>query len=139
MSTEDEVRQASDQFYAALNRLTQGELAPMLAVWSQAEAVTALHPPGGRAMGRAAVRATWEGLSQSSTHGQVSVSDLLVRCQGDLAYTVGVERGEGVIPFTARSTNIYRREEGAWKMIHHHVDLVPAVQEALARARAERG
>jgi hypothetical protein len=33
-------------------------------------------------------------------------------------------------------TNIYQREAGAWKIIHHHADLVPAMVEVLQRLQA---
>jgi hypothetical protein len=32
-----------------------------------------------------------------------------------------------------RVTNIYRREPGEWKIVHHHTDVSPAVVEALDR------
>ena len=61
-----------------------------------------------------------------------------------MAYTVGTERAKGTIGgvtahFAARATNIYRKERGEWKIVHHHADLVPeaaaALQQFLAQAR----
>ncbi|MGI9657863.1 MAG: hypothetical protein ACR2OD_03060 [Gaiellaceae bacterium] len=33
-------------------------------------------------------------------------------------------------------TKIYRREEGTWKIVHHHGDKSPGISEALERSRA---
>ena len=47
---------------------------------------------------------------------------------GDLAYTVGFERGEvsvdGNAPtsMTIRVTHIYRRIDGEWNLVHRHAD-----------------
>jgi hypothetical protein len=51
----------------------------------------------------------------------------IVSQAGDLAAAVGRERGHVVIgrvrsEVAARSTNLFRRENGAWRMIGHHVD-----------------
>jgi len=35
-----------------------------------------------------------------------------------------------------RVTNIYRRESGVWKMIHHHTDSSPAMQDVLSGLQA---
>ncbi len=32
-----------------------------------------------------------------------------------------------------RVTNLYRREGGSWKVVHHHADASPAMLQALAR------
>jgi hypothetical protein len=49
MALEDEVRQASEQFYAALNRtLYGGDTGPMEEIRSHGSDVSAMHPPGGR-------------------------------------------------------------------------------------------
>jgi ketosteroid isomerase-like protein len=53
---------------------------------------------------------------------------------GDLAYTVGFERGEVAVddgparPMTIRVTHIYRRVDGAWRLVHRHADFPPADQ-----------
>jgi ketosteroid isomerase-like protein len=51
MATEDEVRQASDQFYAALNGMANGDARPMMEIWSHTSNVTTMHPIGGREVG----------------------------------------------------------------------------------------
>ncbi len=51
MSAEIEVHKASDQFYAALNRLFNGNADSMEGIWSHNSSVTALHPIGGRLVG----------------------------------------------------------------------------------------
>ena len=59
---------------------------------------------------------------------------------GDLAYTVGYEHsavsidGAPVEPYSLRVTHVYRREDGAWKIVHRHGDAPPAGQRPLAGA-----
>ena len=53
---------------------------------------------------------------------------------GDLAVTVGMERGTAVVdggePFemVIRTTHVYRREDGEWQLIHRHADFPPRDQ-----------
>ena len=45
MSTEDDIRKASDKFYAALNGPhLNGDWTPMADVWSRSPDVSAMHP-----------------------------------------------------------------------------------------------
>jgi len=144
MSTEDEVRQASDRFYAALNRMLNGNAGPMMEVWSHSSDVTTMHPVGGREVGWEQVRAPWEQIAAICSGGQVTLRDPLIRAGGDLAYQVGTEAGEGTlagqqVSFEHRVTNVYRREAGGWKIVHHHTDLNPAMQEILNRLQSPSG
>ena len=47
---------------------------------------------------------------------------------GDMDYTLGFERFNGSIagrpvePVLVRVTHIYRREDGAWQIVHRHAD-----------------
>jgi hypothetical protein len=56
MSAEDEVRKASQQFYAALNRMANGDGGGMADIWSHSATVTTMHPIGGREVGWDAVK-----------------------------------------------------------------------------------
>ena len=134
MAVEDEIRQASEQFYAALNRtIINGDPGPMIEVWSHGSDVTAMHPTGGRETGWEEVRASWQQAAQgmSVSGGQVSLEDLVViPLSDDVAYTLGTEHGHlkvgnETVSIDWRVTNIYRREEGEWKMVHHHTDFSP--------------
>jgi ketosteroid isomerase-like protein len=140
----EEVRQASDRFYAALNRGINGDTSEMFDICSHADDVTTMHPLGGRQIGWAEVRATWEMAASAIDGGSVEVNDLQITLLGDdAAYTTGTENASAIVggtpvSFSARCTNVYRREDGVWKVVHHHVDLLPdmavAFQSALAQA-----
>jgi ketosteroid isomerase-like protein len=100
----------------------------MMEVWSHGSDVTAMHPPGGRELGWEEVRASWEQGAQGISEGQVSLDDLVILpIADDVAYTVGTEHGKvkvggDTVGIDQRATNIYRREGGEWKIVHHHTD-----------------
>ena len=137
MALEDEIQQASEQFYAALNRTINGDSGSMMEVWSHGSDVTALHPLGGRETGWREVRGSWEQVAQEFSDGQVSIEGLVVvPLSDDVAYTLGTEHGQATlgderVSIDWRVTNIYRREEGEWKMVHHHTDVSHTLVEVL--------
>ena len=140
MPMEDEVRAASEKFYAALNRRFKGDAATLQAIWSHSKTVTTMHPIGGREVGWEQVRNGWEQVAALSTQGQVTLSDQFIQVVGDAAYELGVEHARftlagQAIAGEARVTNIYRRETGAWKIVHHHTDVVPGMIDVLGRLK----
>jgi ketosteroid isomerase-like protein len=144
MSAEDEVREASDQFYAALNRMANGDAGPMMEVWSHTSEVSTMHPIGGREVGWEQVQGPWQQVAAMASGGQITLEDSLIWVVGDLAYQIGTEAGEiGLgeqhVSFKERVTNIYRREAGEWKIVHHHSDLSPAMLDVLARLQSAQG
>jgi ketosteroid isomerase-like protein len=135
------VRKASKSFYAALTAMAQGDAGPMGAIWSHSATVTTMHPIGGREKGWSKVKAPWTQIAAMCSGGKVTLSSQLIRAVGSMAYEVGVEKGHMVLAGTRidiehRVTNVYRREGGAWKIVHHHTDLSPAMIELLARLQA---
>ena len=143
MSAEDEVRKASDQFYSALNHMVSGDAAPLGDIWSHSSTVTTMHPSGGRQVGWDEVRQTWEQTAQLATEGHVKLEDQIIQASGEMAYELGLEQGEAKfagrkVTFGQRVTNVYRREAGGWKIVHHHTDLSPAMLDVLSRMPSKR-
>lgn len=143
MSAEDKVHKASEQFYTALNRMLTGDAGPLADIWSHSKAVTTMHPIGGREVGWGKVGQTWEEVAKVFSGGQVKLSDQLIQVVGDMAYEVGIEHGQAKlggqqISIEQRVTNIYRRERGGWKIVHHHTDISHAMVDALSRLQTER-
>ena len=91
MTTKREIREVSTQFYAALTRMLNGDARALSDVWSHRSFVTAMHPLGGRQVGWAEVRKTWEQIAQRSSEGKVELKDQLICLAGEVAYEVGVE------------------------------------------------
>jgi ketosteroid isomerase-like protein len=141
-SPETEVRNASKQFYAALNRMANGSDSAMVDCWSQGPAVTTMHPVGRRETGWNQVRDSFNQFSLIASAAQIRLDEQKVQVVGDLAYEVGCERGTlrvggNPVEIEVRVTNIYRREPGGWKMVHHHSDNSPAMQEAVDKLMAK--
>jgi ketosteroid isomerase-like protein len=137
MAAQDEVSQASEQFYAALNSMLNGDPGPMMEVWSHGSDASAMHPFGGRSLGWEEVRAGWEQAAQAFSGGQVTLDEMaVVPISEDAAYTLGTEHGqasigEETVGIDWRVTNIYRREADEWKIVHHHTDFSKEVAQAL--------
>jgi hypothetical protein len=86
MSAEDDIRKASDKFYAALKRTINGDATQMTEVWSQNSDVSTLHPIGGSQVGWDEVRVSWENLSKICSNGSVKLTDQRVCAGADCSY-----------------------------------------------------
>jgi ketosteroid isomerase-like protein len=140
MTIENEVRAASEKFYAALNRMINGDAGPLGDIWSHSATVTTMHPIGGRQVGWDEVRGSWEQVAKLASAGQVKLVDQIIQVAGDMAYELGVEEGQvtlagQLVPIEDRVTNVYKREAGAWKIVHHHTDIAPAMLDVVRRLR----
>jgi ketosteroid isomerase-like protein len=141
MSVEDDVRKASQKFYAALNRMVNGDGTSMADIWSHSSTVTTLHPIGGREVGWDAVQQSFNQVAGLASEGKVEIKDQVIKVIGDMAYEVGVEKGQATLAgqkvgIEHRVTNIYQREGGGWKLVHHHGDVSPAMLDVLSRLQA---
>ncbi len=141
MASEDDVHAASDQFYAALNSMANGDAGPMATAMSHDPGVTTMHPIGGREVGWDQVSGPWGQIAGMASGGEVHLIDQRIFASGDMAFETGVEQGEIAlagqpVPINHRVTNVYRREDGAWKLIHHHGDESPAMVDLLRRLQA---
>jgi ketosteroid isomerase-like protein len=128
---EQPVRQAAAQFYTALNALFTGEVGPIKEIWSHANDVTYMGPDGGFQVGWDQVLANWETQAAKKLGGKVEPADMRITIGQDLAIVSDIEQGENtnaagkVEKVSIRATNLFRKEDGQWKMIGHHTDLLP--------------
>lgn len=131
MHDHDDIAAAAAGFYAALNALFEGEIAPMVEVWSHADDVTYMGPDGGFQVGWKDVLADWEKQAAMKLGGHVEPDGMRITKLGDLAVTQNYERGENINTggsprsVSIRATNLFRKENGSWKMIGHHADRLP--------------
>ena len=110
--------------------LHNGDAAPRRAIWSRNEPVTVLGA-WKSATGQQELSDLF-GLLEASFSDCTSYAHEIVAADviGDMAYTVGYEHtrasvnGEPRI-YSLRATQVYRREDGEWKVAHRHADTVP--------------
>jgi len=131
--TEKQSAQAAlDQFHAALNLLFTGDAAPMKAIWSHADDATYMGPTGGLQVGWSQIEPYWDKQAAKKLGGKVVADGVHLVASGDLAVARYYEKGEHVIdgksqPVSIRSSTVFRRENGEWKVIHHQTDAMASL------------
>lgn len=129
------VRAAVDGFYAALNRMFAGDVKPMEQVWSHKDDVTYMGPRGGFKIGWKKVQAEWKLQADLKLGGKVEAKDMRITVGRDLAIVSNYENGKNSPAgdksrdVTIRATNLFRKENGNWKMIGHHTDTLPFLRK----------
>lgn len=112
--------------------LHNGDLTPRLSTWSHHDPLTLFGAGVPFRSGWTDVRAVFDWLATTFTACDEYDFELIAGdADGDLAYTVGIERyrattASGVIVENAlRVTHVYRREPEGWKIVHRHGDHMP--------------
>ena len=115
--------------YEAELALHKGDASPRRALWSREEPVSVLGA-WRNAHGQAEVDELFTALSQSFSDCTSYIFELLAYdVIGDMAYTAGLEHTSASVDgqprsYTLRATQVYRRENGEWKVAHRHGDTV---------------
>lgn len=110
--------------------LHNGDSAPRRALWSRNEPVSILGA-WQNAVGQAEIDGLFAVLGQSfSNCSSFEYEVLAADVVGNLAYTVCLEHTAASIDgkpntYTLRVTQVYRREDGAWRVAHRHGDTGP--------------
>ena len=131
---EKEVKAAAGQFYAALNSMFMGKVDPMLELWSHADDVTYIVPAGGMLIGWEYVGIAWEEHAKLKLCGKIEPEDMHVIVSDKIGITINYERGTNYVDgkteqVSIRATNVFRLEDGEWKMIGHHTDIIPWLEK----------
>ncbi len=107
-----------------------GDAGPRRALWSQNDPVTVLGA-WKNASGQQELDELFAHLAESFSDCTSYEFELLeAEVRGDTAYTVGFEHTSASVngvprTYTLRATQIYRREDGAWKVAHRHGSAPP--------------
>jgi ketosteroid isomerase-like protein len=109
------------QFYEALQ---QGDLARLMAVWSDDEEVVCVHPGGPRIVGHGAVRASFEAIFANGTIPVRVEGVRRVQTAGTAVHNVferiDVQTPEGPQTAWVVATNVYLKTAQGWRMVTHH-------------------
>ncbi len=115
--------------YEAELAMHNGDPAPRRALWSRNEPVSVLGA-WRNAHGQRELDELFTVLGQRFSGCTSSAFELLAYdVLGDMAYTAGLEHTSVSVDgqprtYTLRATQVYRREEGGWRVAHRHADTV---------------
>lgn len=109
-----DVLAANAAFYRAF---AERDLDAMEALWARSSRVACTHP-GWRALhGRDAVMESWRSILDSPDAPEISCSRESVIPGDGMAVVLCVESLRGG---SLAATNVFVREAGAWRIVHHH-------------------
>lgn len=118
LASPDEIEQ---QFYQALQR---GDIERLMAVWSDDEEITCVHPGGPRVVGAGAIRAAFESIF---ANGAVNARPEKVRRLQTHACAVHsvlehieLMTAEGPQTAWVVATNVYLKTSQGWRLVAHH-------------------
>jgi ketosteroid isomerase-like protein len=122
-----------ERCHGALRQHTGGNPRPYLELWSHAEDVSLMGGVGGHQVGIAAVSELLTAAAKTLNYATWSAENLVAYFGDTLGFTVELERLTRQIDgeteeMSLRATSVYRREDGAWKVIHRHGDGLMTVE-----------
>jgi ketosteroid isomerase-like protein len=129
----EDLEQAVRRTDTAIHAITSGGPRPYMALWDDCPDVTLFGAWGPIERGPEPLRDTlrWVG-GRFGPEGGLTPEHTVIQTSGELAYTVGFERGmvriDGgpLAPMTLRVTHVYRYARGQWRLMHRHADFPPA-------------
>jgi ketosteroid isomerase-like protein len=125
---------ARERVKTALGQMGSGDPEPYIDCWADADDVTLFGAWGPIEKGHQQLVETFRWVGSRFKAGTLVPEDEVVFQSGDLAYTVGFERGDiavddgGPRHMTIRVTHVYRRFGDEWRLVHRHADFPPVDQ-----------
>ena len=114
MSDTAELLFANEAFYHVFRSRDQ---AAMDALWARRAPIACVHPGWQALMTREAVMESWDGILSNPEAPRVDCRGARAHLLGELGVVLCYEIiGRSVLT----ATNIFLREDGAWRMVHHH-------------------
>ena len=105
---------ANEAFYRAF---AGKDFPAMEALWAREAPVACIHPLGELLTSREEIMATWQAILLNPDQPRVVGATGQLTLADDFAFVVGREfvAGQAIVV-----TNIFVREQGDWRMAHHH-------------------
>jgi ketosteroid isomerase-like protein len=134
----DDLDEVVEQVQLALGEFVKGNPEPEKQIFSHQEDVTLTNPFGPPVRGWKQVDETLDRAASHLSDGEITGFENVAKyVTPELAYVVWVERAkakvggrEDVAPIDLRVTTIFRPEEGTWKIVHRHADLITTARPA---------
>ena len=118
LASPDEIEQ---QFYEALRR---GDIERLMAVWSDDEDISCVHPGGPRVLGAGAIRAAFDSMFANGTIDARPEKVRRVQTHSCAVHSVleqvRVMTEEGPQSAWVIATNVYVKGAQGWRLVSHH-------------------
>jgi ketosteroid isomerase-like protein len=127
-----------EEYHRAGLEITNGNPEVYKALYSRSDDVTLANPFGPPVLGWSEVSATLDRAAKNYRDGEViGFENVSIVITPELAYTVEIESyrarvggAADIAPVAVRVTTVYRREHGAWKVMHRHADPITGSRPA---------
>lgn len=104
---------ANEAFYRAF---AGRDLEAMRVIWASRRPVACVHPGWGPLTDRDSIVESWRGILGSANAPEIACREPRVFLIGEVAFVVCFEAIGGSFLI---ATNIFAREDGVWKIVHH--------------------
>jgi ketosteroid isomerase-like protein len=118
---------------SAAQAFVNGNVEPMSSLLTSVSPATFFGPGGGVDEGPEQVFSTFKSQAAPFESGQSDFQIHQMAANGELAYWVGLQRVSArqigkpeMAQFHLRVTELFRKEDGKWKLVHRHADALKA-------------
>jgi len=122
MEQTDSIIEANTRFYRAFELF---DIEDMSEIWDKEQEITCIHPGWPLIQGRKEVLQSWINIFNNTMVMQFTITESSIKIEGDWAWIICKEYLRSVVngkvnEGKVEATNIFRRIEKTWYLVHHH-------------------